>query len=88
MYRSSFRGIATALVVACSPLAFATIAHAAVHRPATVAAFAQNKLDAWCLQGDSAGVDCSFSNRSQCEASAAGGLGECVPMMPGMRERD
>jgi hypothetical protein len=48
----------------------------------------QNTLDAWCLQGDTAGVDCSFNNRSQCEATAVGGLGECVPMMPGIREKD
>ena len=88
MYRLSFRGVATAFVVACLPLVFAPQAHAAALRPATAAVFAHSNLDTWCLQGDSAGVDCSFSNRSQCEATAAGGLGECVPMMPGMRERD
>jgi hypothetical protein len=88
MYRPSFRGVATALVVACLPLVFAPEAHSAVLRPATTAVFAHGNLDTWCLQSDTAGVDCSFSNRSQCEATAAGGLGECVPMMPGMRERD
>ena len=88
MYRSSVRGVATALVVACLPLVFAPQAHAAALRPATTAVFAHSDLDAWCLQGDTAGVDCSFSNRSQCEATASGGLGECVRMMPGMRERD
>jgi hypothetical protein len=88
MYRLSLRGIATALVIACVPLVSAPQAHAAVLRPATSAVFTQNKLDAWCLQDDTAGVtDCSFSNRSQCEATAAGGLGECAPMMPGIRER-
>lgn len=89
MYRLSFRGVATALAVACLPLVFAPEAHSAALRPATAAAFAHGNLDAWCLQGDTAGVaDCSFNNRSQCEATAAGGLGECVPMMPGMRSRD
>ena len=88
MYRSSFRGVATAFVVACLPLVFAPEAHSATLRPATTAVFAHSNLDTWCLQSDTAGVDCSFSNRSQCEATAAGGLGECVPMMPGMRERD
>jgi hypothetical protein len=88
MYQLSFRGVATALVVACLPLVSAPEAHAAAPRPATTAVFAHSNLDTWCLQGDTAGVDCSFSNRSQCEATAAGGLGECVPMMPGMRERD
>jgi hypothetical protein len=88
MYQQAFRGIATALFVACAPLVSAADAHAATLRPATTAVVAHSNLDAWCLQGDTAGVDCSFSNRSQCEATAAGGLGECVPMMPGMRERD
>jgi uncharacterized protein DUF3551 len=88
MYQLSFRGIATALFVACAPLVSAADAHAAALRPATPAVFMHSNADAWCLQGDTAGVDCSFSNRSQCEATAAGGLGECVPMMPGMRERD
>ena len=88
MYRLSLRSVATALFVASLPLVSAADANAAALRPAPVAVAMQNNLDAWCLQGDSAGVDCSFNNRSQCEATAAGGLGECVPMMPGMRERD
>jgi hypothetical protein len=33
----------------------------------------------WCLHNYSAdAIDCSYSNRKQCEATAAGGLGECV----------
>jgi Protein of unknown function (DUF3551) len=89
MYRPLFRGVATAFVVACLPLVFAPEAHSTALRPATAAVFAHNNLNAWCLQSDAAGVsDCSFSNRSQCEATATGGLGECVPMMAGMRERD
>lgn len=89
MYRLSFRGVVTALFVACLPLVSAPEAHSAMLRPATSAVFAHNNLDAWCLQSDTAGVaDCSFNNRSQCEATAAGGLGECVSIMPGMRERD
>jgi hypothetical protein len=88
MYQLSFRGIATALFVACAPLVSAVDADAATLRPARAAVVMQNTLDAWCLQGDTAGIDCSFNNRSQCEATAAGGLGECVPMMPAMRERD
>jgi hypothetical protein len=88
MYRLAFRGVATALLVACLPFVSAPEAHSAVLRPAPAAVFAHGNLDAWCLQGDTAGVDCSFSNRSQCEATAAGGLGECVRMMPGMRSRD
>ena len=88
MYQLSFRGIATALFVASAVLVAAADAHAATLQPARAAAVMRNNLDAWCLQGDTAGVDCSFNNRSQCEATAAGGLGECVPMMPGMRERD
>ncbi len=88
MYQLSFRGIATALFVACAPLVSAADAHAAALRPATAAVFMRSNSDAWCLQGDTAGVNCSFSTRSQCEATAAGGLGECVPMVPGRRERD
>ena len=88
MYRLSFRGVATALFVACLPLVSASEAHSAALRPATAAVFAHNNLNAWCLQGDTAGVDCSFSNRSQCEATATGGLGECVPMIVGIRERE
>ena len=87
MYRLSFRGIATALFVASAVLVAVAHAQAATLQPARAAVGMQNNLDAWCLQGDSAGVDCSFNNRSQCEATAAGGLGECVPMMPCMRER-
>ena len=33
----------------------------------------------WCLHNYSAdAIDCSYSNRKQCEETAAGGLGECV----------
>jgi hypothetical protein len=33
----------------------------------------------WCLHNYSAdAIDCSFSDRKQCEETAAGGLGECV----------
>jgi len=88
MYRPSLRGVATAFVVACLPLVFAPEAHSAALRPATAAVFTHSNLNTWCLQGDTAGVDCSFSNRSQCEATATGGLGECVPMIAGIRERE
>jgi hypothetical protein len=34
----------------------------------------------WCLHDyPDDEVDCSYSNRSQCAATAAGGLGECSP---------
>ncbi|WP_375144097.1 DUF3551 domain-containing protein [Bradyrhizobium sp. Ash2021] len=43
----------------------------------------------WCLQNDSTGVnDCSFIDRNQCEATAAGGLGECARIAPAARPRD
>ena len=87
MSRLSFRAIATSLFVAGAVLFAVAHAHAATLQPARAVVGMQNNLDAWCLQGDSAGVDCSFGSRSQCEATAAGGIGECVPMMPGMRER-
>jgi uncharacterized protein DUF3551 len=33
----------------------------------------------WCLHNYSAdAIDCSYSNRKQCEETAAGGLGECM----------
>jgi hypothetical protein len=33
----------------------------------------------WCLHNYSAdAIDCSYSDRKQCEDTAAGGLGECV----------
>jgi Protein of unknown function (DUF3551) len=33
----------------------------------------------WCLRDYSDGInDCSFGGRAQCEATAAGGLGECM----------
>lgn len=86
MNRLLFRGGATAFFVVCLPLVVPQEAHSAALRPAAAVAVI---LNAWCLQSDTAGVaDCSFSNRSQCEATAAGGLGECVPMMAGMREQD
>ncbi len=89
MYRLLSRGVAAAFFVACLPFAFPQEVHSAALRPAAAAVIAQGHLNAWCLQSDTAGVaDCSFSNHSQCEATAAGGLGECVPMMAGMRERD
>src|ERR1700754_1551066 len=35
---------------------------------------------AWCLQSNlENALDCSYSSRAQCEATAAGGLGECAP---------
>jgi hypothetical protein len=37
------------------------------------------RIHPWCLLDYSAGVrDCSYHNRRQCAATAAGGLGECV----------
>jgi hypothetical protein len=34
----------------------------------------------WCLHNYSADeIDCSYVDRSQCAATAAGGLGECAP---------
>jgi hypothetical protein len=34
----------------------------------------------WCLHNYSADeIDCSYVDRSQCAATAAGGLGQCVP---------
>jgi hypothetical protein len=89
MYRPLFRAVTTTLLVACLPVVFSQEAHSAALRPAAATVVAPRNLNAWCLQSDAAGVaDCSFSDRSQCEATAAGGLGECVPVMPGMRSRD
>jgi hypothetical protein len=34
----------------------------------------------WCLHNYSANeIDCSYVDRSQCAATAAGGLGQCAP---------
>ena len=88
MHQSSFRGLVTALSLAVLPFVFAHEAHAATLRPAASAVFAMRTNDySWCLQYDG-GTDCSFTSRSQCAATAAGGLGECVYIVPGAQPRD
>ena len=88
MYLPSFRVVATALTLACPTLVLAHEAHAAPQPRAAVIAVRSNAYT-WCLQNDAAGVsDCSFNDRSQCEATAAGGLGECVRATQGALFRD
>ena len=88
MYLPSFRVVATALTLACPTLVLAHEAHAARQPTAAVIAGRSNAY-AWCLQNGSADVtDCSFNDRSQCEATAAGGLGECVRAAQGALIRD
>jgi Protein of unknown function (DUF3551) len=91
MYRSSLRAAATtALALACLSLVVAHEAYAATRRPtATIATTAPMRTGGypWCLQYDSA-TDCSFSARNQCEATASGGLGECVYIRPGAQPGD
>lgn len=36
-----------------------------------------------CLVGNESGVQCDYSSLEQCRATAAGGLGYCVPAFPG-----
>jgi Protein of unknown function (DUF3551) len=48
----------------------------------TLLSVGQTKIDrpSWCLRDYAAdSVDCSFSDRAQCAATASGGLGDCVP---------
>src|SRR5262249_7828059 len=88
MYRQSFRGVVTALFVACLPFVLAQEARSAPLRPTTAAVVAaRTNAHSWCLQYDG-GTDCSFSNRAQCAATAAGGLGECVATTSGAWTRD
>jgi hypothetical protein len=88
MYRPSFRNLVTALSLACLPVVLGHEAHAAPFRPAAVTTARSNSY-AWCLQNDAEGAtDCSFNDRNQCEATAAGGLGECVPAAPTALIRD
>jgi len=88
MYRPSFRGVVTALSLACLPFVFAHEAHAAAHRPNAVAATAMRTNDySWCYQYDG-GTDCAFSTRSQCAATASGSAGECIYIAPGAQPRD
>jgi len=88
MHQSSFRGVVTALSLAVLPFVFAHEAHAAAPRPAAAAVAAMRTNDySWCLQYDGA-TDCSFSNRSQCAATAAGHAGECIYIAPSAQPRD
>ena len=87
MHQSSFRGVVTALSLAVLPFVFAHEAHAAAPRPATAAAAMRTNDYSWCLQYDGA-TDCSFSNRSQCAATAAGHAGECIYIAPSAQPRD
>jgi hypothetical protein len=88
MYLPSFRGVVTALSFAVLPFISAHEAHAAALRPAASAIFAMQTNDySWCLQYDGA-TDCSFSNRSQCAATASGHAGECIYIAPGAQPRD
>lgn len=88
MYQPLFRGVVTALSLACLPFIFAHEAHAAALQPAASAIVAMRTNDySWCLQYEGA-TDCSFSSRSQCAATASGGLGECVYIAPGAQPRD
>ena len=89
MYQPAFRGVVTtALSLVCLSFVFAHEAHAAARRPtaAAVAAMQSNGYP-WCLQYDTA-TDCSFRTRNQCEATASGGLGECVYIAPGAQPGD
>jgi hypothetical protein len=87
MYQPSIRGIVAVLAVACLPFAVTCDAHAAPLRPMATITLAQNNASSWCLQG-SGRMDCSFSNRAQCAATAIGNLGECVYIPPSAQPRD
>ena len=90
MYRPSFRGVVTALFLACLPFVVAPEAQSAPLRPASAAIIAARTTSySWCLQNDGEGTnDCGFNSRAQCAASASGGLGECVPATPGAWRQD
>jgi Protein of unknown function (DUF3551) len=88
MHQPLFRGVVTALSFAVLPFVFAHQAHAAALRPAASTIVAMRTNDySWCLQYDGA-TDCSFSNRSQCAATASGHAGECIYIAPGAQPRD
>ena len=83
MYQPSFRNVAAALSLACLPFVFASEARSAILQPRAAILAARTHDYAWCLQIHTEDrTDCSFSTRSQCEATAAGGLGECVLIAP------
>jgi hypothetical protein len=86
MYKPSFRNVVAALSLACLPLVFAHQANAAPLRPAAATA-ARTTDYSWRFQYDG-GTDCSFSNRNQCAATAAGHAGECVYIPSGAQPRD
>ncbi len=87
MYQPSFRSVMAAVSLAGLSFVVAPEAHSATRRPATAIATMSANAHAWCLQYDG-GNDCFFSTRQQCAATAAGGLGECVPTTPGALNRD
>jgi hypothetical protein len=87
MSQPTFRSLMAALSLASLSFVVAPEAHSATRRPAAALAAMPANAHAWCLQYDG-GNDCFFSTRQQCTATAAGGLGECVPMAPAALGRD
>jgi hypothetical protein len=84
MYQLSLRHVATALLLASLSVVVVSEAHAAARRPTVAVVAARTHEYPWCLHNYGEDyIDCSFRTRSQCEGTAAGGIGQCDLIAPG-----